>query len=193
MPNIGPYTWSVVAVVAALSILLAVAVTATRRRRKAEELKALFGPEYDRAVHLYGDRRRAEAALQSRRKRLANMGIHELSDADRDRFKTEWQSIQTTAVPGDPAIAVQRADALLTDILRAEGCTTVDPDERKIDLSLMHPNVAEEYRLSSDAIAVRDGARPTPEAARRALMRFSNIFDVILEENNASSRLRRAS
>ena len=193
MPNIGPYTWSVVAVVAALSILLALAVTAMRRRRKAEDLKILFGPEYDRAVRLYGDRSRAEAALENRRKRLNDMGIHELSDAERDRYKTEWQSIQTTALPGDPAIAVQRADALLADILRAEGCTTVDPDERKIDLSLMHPNVAEEYRLASEAIAGRDGARPTPEAAGRALMRYSNIFDAILGETHLHSRLRKVS
>jgi hypothetical protein len=178
--------------VVALSILLALAVTATRRRRKAEELKLLFGPEYDRAVHLYGDRKRAEAALENRRKRLDNMGIHELSNAERDRFRIEWESIKTSS-QGDAAIAVQRADTLLTDILRAEGCATVDPDERKIDLSLMHPKVAEEYRLATEAIAGPDGARPSAIAASRAMARFSNIFDVILGDNNTVSGLRKAS
>src|SRR5262249_6302361 len=129
MPNLGPYTWSVVAVVAALFILLAVALTAMRRRTKSEQLKNLFGPEYDRALHLYGDRSRAEMALENRRRRLAEMHIHELAPSDRERFKSEWTAIQT-ASPTDPATGLERADNLLSEILRAEGCTTVDPDER---------------------------------------------------------------
>jgi hypothetical protein len=192
MPNIGPYTWSVVAVVAALTILLVVAVTAVRRRRTAEQLRMLFGPEYDRAIRLYGDRSRAEAALEHRRKRLAEMAIHELPPVERDRFRAEWAAIQA-ASPADSAMTLERADGLLAEILRAEGCTTVDPDERKIDLSLLHPNVAEDYRAATEAVAGRNFGRTTPEECRRAMMRFASIFDVILGEPDLRARLQKVS
>src|SRR5689334_21803531 len=55
MPNIGSYVWAVIAVAAAAFILLGVAVTAAKRRARTEQLQILFGPEYDRALHLYED------------------------------------------------------------------------------------------------------------------------------------------
>ncbi len=192
MPNLGPYTWSVVAVVVALFIVSAVGLTAMRRRKRSEQLKSLFGPEYDRALRLYGDRSRAEAALENRRRRLAEMRVHELAPADRDRFRSEWVAIQT-ASSTDPAAALQRADGLLSEILRAEGCTTVDPDERQIDLSLIHPNVAEEYRAASEVITGRQIGRATAEECRRGVQRFSSILDVILGETNLRARLQRVS
>ena len=192
MPNMGPYTWYVVAVMAALLILVAVGLTAIRRRKRAEQLRLLFGPEYDRAIRLYGDRRRAEEALEHRRKRLSDMHIHELSPADRDSFRAQWSAIQATS-PADPAMTLDRADALLSDILRAEGCTTVDPDERKIDLCLMHPKVAEDYRAATEVIAMRNLGRATPEECRRAMMRFAKIFDVLLGEPDLRTRLQKVS
>jgi hypothetical protein len=83
MPNIGLYVWAVIAVAAAGFILLGVALTAAKRRARTEQLQILFGPEYDRAVHLYEDKSRAEAALESRRRRLEGFGVHELSDTTR--------------------------------------------------------------------------------------------------------------
>ena len=192
MPNLGPYTWSVVAVVAAFVILSALALTAIRRRQRSEQLKVLFGPEYDRALRLYGDRNRAEAALENRRKRLAEMHIHELPAEARDRFKAEWAAIQA-ASPSDPAASLERADTLLADILRAEGCTTVDPDERKIDLALMHPSVAEDYREASEVISGCQLGRVGPEQCRSAVMRFARIFDSILGETDLRARLQKVS
>src|SRR5581483_8673565 len=91
MPNnFGLYTWALVAVVAAVVILFVIAMVAVNRRRRSEQLQILFGPEYDRAIRLYGDKRRAEEALENRRKRLNDLGVHELDDAERDRFLMQW-------------------------------------------------------------------------------------------------------
>ena len=90
MPNnFGLYVWAVVAVAAAAFILFGVAMYAANRRRRTEQLQILFGPEYERAVRLYGDQTRAEEALESRRQRLNELGVHELDDLERDRFLKE--------------------------------------------------------------------------------------------------------
>ena len=193
MPNnFGLYTWALVAVVAAVVILFVVAMVAVNRRRRSEQLQILFGPEYDRALRLYGDRRRAEEALESRRKRLNDLGVHELGDAERDRFLMQWVGIQAASA-NDPAGTLLRADTLLTEIMRAEGCPAEDPDERKVDLALIHPLIAEDYRVASTTIDRQRMGLATQEECRRAIIRFSNIFDSVLGESDLRKRLRKVS
>jgi hypothetical protein len=193
MPNnYGLYVWAVVAVAAAALILFGIAMAAVNRRRRSEQLQILFGPEYDRAVKLYGDRRRAEEALETRRKRLNQLGVHELNDTERDRYLMQWVAIQA-ASPNDPASTLLRADSLLTEIMQAEGCPADDPDERKVDLALIHPLIAEEYRAASMVIERQRMGLASLEECRRALIRFSNIFDSILGESDLRTRLRKVS
>jgi hypothetical protein len=193
MPNnYGLYVWAVVAVAAAALILFGVAMYAVNRRRRTEQLQILFGPEYDRAVKLYGDRTRAEEALESRRKRLNDLGVHELNDTERDKYLMQWVTIQA-ASPNDPAGTLLRADSLLTEIMRAEGCPADDPDERKVDLALIHPLIAEEYRAASAVIDRQRLGLASLEECRRALIRFSSIFDSILGESDLRKRLRKVS
>src|SRR6266702_921268 len=134
MPNnFGLYAWAVVAVAAAAFILFGIAMYAVNRRRRSEQLQILFGPEYERAVRLYGDKARAEEALESRRRRLNELGVHELNDVERDKYLQEWITIQATS-PNDPVSTLLRADRLLTEIMRAEGCPADDPAELQVDL-----------------------------------------------------------
>src|SRR5215471_13635741 len=103
MPNnFSLYAWAVVAVAAAAFILFGIAMYAINRRRRSEQLQILFGPEYDRAVRLYGDKTRAEEALESRRKRLNELGVHSLNDAERDKYLMQWVTIQAASA-NDPA------------------------------------------------------------------------------------------
>jgi hypothetical protein len=167
-------------------------MAAVNRRRRSEQLQILFGPEYDRAVRLYGDKRRAEDALESRRKRLNELGVHELGETERDRFLMEWLGIQA-ASPNDPANTLVRADMLLMRIMRTEGAPAEDPDERKVDLALIHPLVAEDYRAASTTLDRQRMGLASPEESRRAIIRFSNIFDAILGESDLRKRLRKVS
>jgi hypothetical protein len=190
--NFGLYAWAVLAVAAAGFILFGLAMYAINRRRRTEQLQILFGPEYDRAVRLYRDRGRAEDALDSRRRKLNELGVHPLNDAERNSFQTEWLAIQS-ASPNDPGSTLLRADHLLTDIMRAEGCPADDPDQRNVDLALIHPLIADDYRSAGAVIDRQNLGLATPEESRRALIRFSNIFDSILGESDLRARLRKVS
>jgi len=190
--NFGLYVWAVVAVAAAAFILFGIAMYAVNRRRRSEQLQILFGPEYDRAIRLYGDKRRAEEALDNRRKHLEQMGVHELNETERDRYLMEWTGIQAASA-NDPPNTLFRADRLLTEIMRAEGCPADDPDERKVDMALIHPMVAEEYRAASTVLDRQRLGLATPEECRRAIIRFSTIFDAILGPSDLRRRLRKVS
>jgi hypothetical protein len=192
MENLTPYVWSIVAVVAAAAILLAVASVVMKRRHRSEELQILFGPEYDRAVRLYGDKERAERALESRRRRLSEFGVHELDEGQREHYLNEWRVIERgTSI--DPAATLVRADQLLTEIMRAEGCPADDPAERKVDLALTHPTVAEDYRLASDTVERQRLGQATVDECRSAVLRYSNIFGSILGGADLRERLRKVS
>ena len=192
MSDLGPYVWSVMAVSAAAAILITMAFQAWRRNQRSEQLRLLFGPEYDRAVRLYGDRHRAEHALESRRKRLAEFGVHELGEAERGRFLTNWRSIQSGSI-SDPATAIVRADVLLADVMRAEGYPVDDPGERKVDLALVHPSIAEDYRNASDIIERQRLGLATPEECGQAVDNFSRIFDSILGTDQLRDHLKKVS
>src|SRR5262249_7705431 len=135
---------------------------------------------------------RAEEALESRRRRLNELGVHALDDSERDKFLMEWVAIQA-ASPNDPGNTLLRADQLLTQIMRAEGCPADDPDERTVDLALLHPLIAEESRAVSAVSDRRNLGLATPEVCRRAVNRFSNIFDSILGQSDLRRRLRKVS
>src|SRR5262245_11105655 len=190
--DIGPYIWAVMAVTAAAAILIAMAFYAWRRNQRSEQLRLLFGPEYDRAVRLYGDRHRAEQALESRRKRLEDFGVHELGEAERQRLMLNWRSIQSNSA-AEPATVIVRADVLLADVMRAEGYPVDAPGERKVDLALLHPAVAEDYRNASDILERQRLGLATPEECRRAAHHFSRIFDSILGTDELRDHLKKVS
>src|SRR5581483_6895797 len=91
--------WSWVVIVIAIAVI-AVALVAWlgMRRRRTRELRAGFGPEYDRTVQEYGDRRRAEEELQARKERVERLHIQPLAAEDRQRFMERWHATQAQFV-----------------------------------------------------------------------------------------------
>lgn len=192
MSDIGLYTWSVVAVSAAAAILFTIGAYAWKRNRKSEQLRLLFGAEYDRAVRLYGDQQRAEKALESRRKRLEEFGVHELSELDRDRLRARWQMIYSNGA-ADPANIMVQADVLLAEVMRTEGYPLADAGERQVDLALLHPTIAEDYRQAVDVLERHRLGIATPDDRRSAVRSFSRIFDSILGPADIRDRLKKVS
>ena len=78
----------VVAVVAGFAIVAAVWMYMQKRR--TDQLRSKFGPEYERAVETGGDRRRAESMLEERQKRIEKLDIRPLANEDRQRFQQAW-------------------------------------------------------------------------------------------------------
>ena len=142
------------------------------------QLKAHFGPEYDRTVKDVGNPRKAEALLDARAKRVSRYSIRSLSPEEHQRFLAAWTDVQARFVD-DPAGAV--ADVLVADLMEARGYPTTDFDHRAEDVSVDHPAVVPHYREAHE-IAVRHArAGVATEDLRQAIVHYRALFDDLLD------------
>jgi hypothetical protein len=173
-------TTAVVLIAIAVVIVAAGWVYYRQQRRKA--LRAHFGPEYTHAVKQYGSETRAEEALSARQRRLEKLHIRHLTPEDQQRFAAQWQNVQRDFVD-DPAVSIQRADALVSDVMHARGYPVSDFEHRAEDISVDHPEVVQNFR-AAHAIAERHkrGEAGT-EDLRQALVHYRDLFDDLLESH----------
>src|SRR5437762_613367 len=136
-----PSIWYVLIVVLAV---VAGAAFFYVQQQKTRQLRARFGPEYDRSLQETGDRRRAEAELAKREERVARLDIQPLYPQDRKRFSNAWRSVQAQFVD-DPGRAIAEADRLVTELMRVRGYPIADFEQRAADVSVDHPHVVENY------------------------------------------------
>lgn len=175
---------TVVAVIGVVALLIVVAivwvVVKQRNRRRTEELRARFGPEYDLALREYGSRAKAEAALLERINRVKRMTVHPLPDPERERYFAEWEAIQARFVD-HPRGAVTAADEMINSLLRARGYEGGAFDRRAADLSVDYANLIEPYRRAN-AVVVRAGRNEaTTEELRSAMILFRAIVEQLLQ------------
>ena len=171
----------VILIVAALAVLAiaALVVWATQRRRSAE-LRQRFGPEYERTVEGAHDRREAEKELRAREERVNALEIRPLQPAARDRYEERWREVQAMFVD-DPASAVDQADTLIGEVMRARGYPVGDFEQRAADISVNHPQVVDHYRTAhSIAVQHRSGDGAT-EQLRQAFVHYRALFAELLE------------
>ena len=71
-------TGAIIGIVIAVIVVVAVVVVASAEMRRAR-LRRQFGPEYDRLVEKLGSRRKADAELAERQRRVQALSIRELS------------------------------------------------------------------------------------------------------------------
>ena len=168
----------------AILLLLAVIAAALLARRRSAHLAQRFGPEYERTVERMGSRRQAEADLAAREQRVRRLEIVPLAPHEAQRFRMEWQGLQTRFVD-NPRIAVAEADLLVRDVMTRRGYPMGDFESRAADLSVEHPVVVENFR-AAHAIALRHqrGEEDT-EALRQALVHYRALFSELLEAPQA--------
>jgi len=175
----------IVAVVAALAIIAAVWMFMQKKR--TDQLRSRFGPEYERMLETDGDRRHAEAVLKERQQRVAKLDIRPLSAEDRQRFEQAWKREQAHFVD-DPKGAVAEADRLIGEAMRARGYPLGDFEQRAADISVDHPMVVENYRLAHE-IALKDRRNEAgTEELRKAMMHYRALFEDLLETQAAVAR-----
>ena len=111
-------TTQLIAAAVALVVLILVAVGALiqRRRERTLAFRNRFGSESDRAVLTHGSARKAEAKLADRETRVEALTIRELGATERERFVTEWHTVQSRFVD-HPKMAVAEADELINALL----------------------------------------------------------------------------
>jgi hypothetical protein len=178
-------------VILALVIVAILAVTAVaviaRRRRRSEQLKRRFGPEYDRTVdQQQGDARRAEATLVEREKRVEAFVLRELSPVDREAFAMEWAAVQRRFVD-DPSGAVSYADRLVNRVMTDCGYPMTNVQQRAEDISVSYPAVVQNYRVAHEIAERHADGRATTEDLRQAMIHYRSVFDELLVPTQPSN------
>src|SRR5262245_53065356 len=171
--------WQLIAIGVVIVVIAAAVAWYLYQRNRTQHLKERFGTEYDRRVTEFGSRSRAESELERAEARVKNLKIRALSPSDRTRFLDDWRLCQARFVD-DPAGAVNEADRILTDIMRARGDAVDDPYNRTTDVVAAYPNHATAYREANEIVVRHRRGHSSPEDLRRAFVNFRALFDEIL-------------
>lgn len=169
----------IIAIVAVVVISLAVAAWSFMKAQRTKDLRSRFGPEYQRAIRSEGTSSAAEKVLQERQRRVEKLKISPLSEQQRSRFAAAWENEQAHFVD-EPRAAVEAADRLVGDVMKARGYPVSDFEQRVADVSVDHPVVVENYRIAHD-IAMRDQQKAVnTEDLRQAMIHFRALFADLL-------------
>jgi hypothetical protein len=172
--------WTAVVIIVALLIVGAIAWMFLRQRRTGE-LRRHFGPEYDHELQTQGGRRRAEAELEARARRVKRLAIRPLPPAERTRYAEMWKDQQSRFVD-DPTAAVDQADHLVEEVMQRRGYPVNEFEQQAADISVDHPQVVENYR-AAHAIALRQkSGQAGTEDLRKAMIYYRTLFQELLED-----------
>lgn len=164
----------------AIIVVVAIAIVAVvglmmYRKRRSDQLRNRFGPEYERTVRETGDRERAETELEQRRRRVERLTIRPLTREDKARYTEAWKAVQARFVD-DPKGAITDADQLVGDVMSRRGYPMGEFDQRADDISVNHPRVVENYR-AAHAIALRHArGEAGTEDLRQAMIHYRALF-----------------
>ncbi len=168
----------VVVAVAAVAVISFFAI----RKRRSQQLRERFGPEYDRVVRKEGEVRRAENVLAIREKRREKFNLRPLTEGVRGDFVQRWRRIQTLFVD-DPKGSVSLADGLVTELMAARGYPMADFEQRAADISVDHPVVVENYRAAHDIALRHNRGQASTEDLRKAMVHYRSLFEELLEDS----------
>jgi hypothetical protein len=175
---------SAAAIVGILVAVIVVGVAAwyvAMQRRRTQDLRTLYGPEYTRTVSQVGDQRRAEDELVKRQERVDALEIRPLSAEQRGAFTQQWRNVQAMFVD-DPRGAVTRADGLVEEVMKTRGYPVSDFDQRAADLSVHHGRVVENYRAAREIAIRHRRGMATTEDLRQAMVYYRELFQDLLED-----------
>lgn len=174
--------WLVVAIAAVVIVAL---VWMVLSRRRSDQLRERFGPEYDRALKREGNARRAEKELEARARRVEAMHIRPLGPADAARFDVSWRAVQARFVD-DPKGAVTEADRLVGEVMAARGYPVGDFEQRVADISVDHPDVVMNYRAAREIAVLHSRGEASTEDLRQAMVHYRSLFRDLLEARAAT-------
>ena len=171
--------WSISIGVAAVVIAIVVGLLIYGRAH-TQHLRERFGSEYDRRVAAVGNRWRAEAELAYREARVVQIKNHPLNESDRAKFMEAWRLCQSRFVD-DPAGAVEDADRLVTEIMRAQGDAVNHDYDRITDVCAAYPERAADFRAANDILTEHRRGPASTEDLRKAFLHFRALVDDMLQ------------
>ena len=164
-------TGAIIGIVIVVIVVMAAVVVATGELRRAR-LRRQFGPEYGRLAEQLGSKKKADAELAARQRRVEALGIHELSPEQQASYSGDWTAVQERFVD-TPAEAVAAADTLIRDVMRDRGYPADDRNASMDALSVYHPGPLEGYRQT---LGLRTESATT-EQLREAMIRYRALFE----------------
>jgi Tfp pilus assembly protein PilX len=164
-------TGAVIGIVIAVIVVVAVVVVASAEMRRAR-LRRQFGPEYDRLVDKLGSRRKADAELAERERRVRALNIRELSPEQQASYSGDWAAIQERFVDA-PAESVGAAHTLIWNVMRDRGYPADDRTASMDALSVHHSRAMEGYRKTADM----QTESASTEQLREAMIRYRALFE----------------
>jgi hypothetical protein len=173
--------------VVVVAALIAIAVWLLIKRRKTAALRARFGPEYDRLLQSTKSPADAERELQERQRRVDSFSLRPLPRDEADRFVSSWRTVQRRFVD-DPHTAVNEADRLIEDVMRARGYPVEDTAHRLDDLSVEHAAVVNHYRSGREVIVRHGRGEASTEDLRKAMVHFRALFDELVGAHRGDVR-----
>lgn len=171
--------------VSSVLIALGVMYSLSAHQRRTKELRAKFGPEYNRMARAEGDANRAEDLLARREKRVRKLDIVPLTATQRNEFANDWERAQAEFVD-DPEASVIHADALVQEVMRVRGYPVADFEQRVADVSVDHPAVAQNYRLAHQIAERNENEDVGLPKLREAMLHYRALFADLLHDGGLS-------
>ena len=166
--------------VALILIIAAIAIAVHQRRKRTEQLRSRFGPEYDVVLRNERRQREAEAALVARLKRHHLLKIRELTPSERARYIAQWETVQSRFVD-QPRAAVAEADELVDSLLQTRGYPVAGFDQRAADISVDHSHLVGPYRSAYEVTRRAAKNEATTEELRTAIIHYRALLDELLQ------------
>jgi len=180
----------IILIVVAVVVIAAIVVVGYQmaRRRRTDQLRQQYGPEYDRAVDQSDSQSAAESELRDRAKRHDELELRTLDSSERADFERRWSDVQAQFVD-DPSVAVRNADGLVTDVMSARGYPVDDDfDRRADDLSVRHAEVTQRYREARSIAQANQDGRVDTEDLRQAVTSYRALVQALLADDGEDGR-----
>jgi len=168
---------AIVTIIVAVALVILVIGTMTTMRRR--QLRQRFGQEYDRVAGELRSRRKANAELAERERRVRSLDIHPLDETIRVKYAAEWAAIQERFVD-QPEQAVVQAGLLVTSVMKDRGYPTEDHDQILADLSVEHAGTLDHYRAAHQVSMQAEAGTVATENLRLAMLHYRALFSDLL-------------
>ncbi|QNE22588.1 hypothetical protein F1D05_37685 [Kribbella qitaiheensis] len=175
---------TVITIIVIVVVLIAAAAAFyAYQRRRSGQLQERFGPEYERTLEQSGDRRTAERDLHERERRRSKLELTPLSDESAAQYRAEWDNLQGGFVDA-PGEAVAQADRLVLRMMRESGYPVDEFDQRADDISVDHPEVAENYRQAHRVAVAQTRGEADTEDLRQAVTAYRRLVVALLDHGH---------
>lgn len=169
----------IIIIIVVIVVIIAVAAGAAMYGARQHRLRKRFGPEYDRLAGEYNSKRKVEAELAGRQRRVRGLDIRPISAAAQARYSEQWAAVQEWFVDA-PQRAVADAQRLVMTVMNERGYPTEQDGQIMADLSVDHAGVLDHYRAAT-AISERAATgTASTEDSRQALIHYRALFQELL-------------